>query len=91
MKTAINELLNLIPNGYDIKQYISENDPDEKMLDEWLCERIYKNKNWLEKEKQQIIDAHEKGQKDALNYNPERHGNEMPTGSKYFYETFNVK
>ena len=55
METVVNELLKYIPSGYDIKQYLSENDPDENMLDEWLFENIYKNKNWLEKEKDQLI------------------------------------
>lgn len=57
MKTAMQELLSIIPDASEIKGFISENDADEKMLDEWLWERLYKDKDWIKKEKQQIIDA----------------------------------
>jgi nitrous oxide reductase accessory protein NosL len=58
MKTAMTELISLIPDAREIKEFISEVQPDEKMLDEWLWEKMFKGKNWLEKEKEQIIDAH---------------------------------
>jgi len=45
--TPIEQLLSLIPDASEIKNYIFENDPDEKMLDEWLYERIYKDRDWL--------------------------------------------
>jgi hypothetical protein len=47
MEKQIEELLSLIPTGQDIKSFISENDADEKMIDEWLWERIYKDRDWV--------------------------------------------
>lgn len=41
-----------------------------------------------EKQKQQIIDAYEKGVKDFANYDPERHGNERQTGDKFYNQKF---
>ena len=41
--TPMQELIELIPDAYQIKQFISENDADEKMLDEWLFDRIFKD------------------------------------------------
>ena len=58
MKTAVQQLLELIPDAYEIKDYIFENDADTKMLDRWLWERMFKGKDWVDLEKQQIIDAH---------------------------------
>ena len=55
MKTPMQELLALIPDAREIKEYISEVQPDEKMLDEWLWERMFKGRNWIEKEKEQMI------------------------------------
>jgi len=57
MKTAVQQLLELIPDAYEIKDYIFENDADTKMLDRWLWERMFKGKDWVDLEKQQIIDA----------------------------------
>jgi hypothetical protein len=57
MKTAMQELIGLIPDAKEINEYISNNQPDEKMLDEWLWERMFKGRNWIEKEKEQIINA----------------------------------
>lgn len=62
MKTPMQELLELIPSAAEIKEYLSNTDADEKMLDEWLWERIFKGNDWLLKEKQQIIDAITYGQ-----------------------------
>ena len=59
--TAVQQLLSLIPDAAEIKAYISEHDADEKMLDQWLWERIYKSKDWLAIEKQQIVEAAKKG------------------------------
>lgn len=39
---SVEILLSKIPNAAEIKAFISENDPDEKMLDEWLWEKIHK-------------------------------------------------
>lgn len=61
MKTVIQQLLELIPDAAQIKQYMSENYPDEKMLDEWLHEKIYKGKDWEKLEKEQIINSFDMG------------------------------
>jgi len=58
MKTVIQQLLELIPDAAQIKQYMSENEPDEKMLDEWLWERIFKGRDWKAKEREQIVEAY---------------------------------
>jgi len=55
-QTAVQELISLIPDAKEIKEYISEVQPDEKMLDEWLWERMFKGRNWIEKEKEQMFD-----------------------------------
>ena len=54
-KLVIQELLEFIPDASEIKQAIFEEDMDEKMLDEWLFNRIFKN-DFLDKQKQQMID-----------------------------------
>ena len=77
MKTLLSQFIDIIPNASEIKQYIFENDPDEKMLDEWLWERMYK-KDWLNLEKQQIINAYETGDKYKLE----------TSGEHYFNETY---
>lgn len=58
MKTVVQQLLEIIPDASEIKQFISENDADTKMLDEWLGKRIYDYKDWVKLEKEQIIDAY---------------------------------
>jgi len=78
MKTAMQEFQNRIPDASQIKQYIFENDPDEKMLDEWLFEIIFKGVDWIEKEKKQIIDA--KLDKD--------YSNRIEGAEQYYNETF---
>jgi len=55
-KLVIQELLETIPEASEIKQAIFENDMDEKMLDEWLFTRIFKSNNFVERQKQQMID-----------------------------------
>lgn len=55
-QTAVFELLSVIPTGAEIKQFIFENDADEKMLDEWLWAKIYKAKDWKQMEREQMID-----------------------------------
>jgi hypothetical protein len=52
-QTAVDLLLTKIPNAAEIKEFISNNDADEKMLDEWLFERIYKGVDYKQMEKQQ--------------------------------------
>lgn len=66
-KTAIEELLSLIPSGQEIMAYISDNQPDEKMLDEWLWERIWKDRDWVGKNREQIEEAYFKGYNDCDN------------------------
>jgi len=68
MKTAMQELISLIPDAREIKEYISEVQPDEKMLDEWLWEKMYKGRNWIEKEKEQIQKAFSDGQETPINH-----------------------
>jgi hypothetical protein len=51
-KTPIEQLLSLIPDADEIIMYISEYQPDTKMLDEWLYERIYKGRDWVNIEKE---------------------------------------
>lgn len=50
--TPIQQLLSIIPDADEIITYISEHQPDTKMLDEWLYERIYKNRDWVNIEKE---------------------------------------
>jgi hypothetical protein len=57
-QTAVGLLLTKIPNAAEIKEFISNNDADEKMLDEWLFERIYQGVDYKQMEKQQIMDAY---------------------------------
>jgi len=64
-KTAIEELLSLIPSGQDIMAYIADNQPDEKMLDEWLWERIWKDRDWIGKNREQIEEAYIAGDADG--------------------------
>jgi hypothetical protein len=52
-QTSVDLLLTKIPNAAEIKEFISNNDADEKMLDEWLFERIYKGVDYKETDKQQ--------------------------------------
>lgn len=67
-KTAIEELLSLIPSGQDIMAYIVDNDPDEKMLDEWLWERIWKDRDWIGKNREQIEEANDSGWQTGTKY-----------------------
>lgn len=60
-QTAVRKLLNCIPNATEIMDYISENQADEKMLDNWLWEIIYKDREWIKMEKEQIEKAFDKG------------------------------
>ena len=55
------ELISLIPDAREIKEYISETQPDEKMLDEWLWEKMFKDRNWIQKEKEQIMNDFKNG------------------------------
>lgn len=87
MKTAMQELLESIPNAYEIKMFISENDADEKMLDEFLFERIYKNKNWLEKEKEQIENAFYEAKAES-GFRGKESINAKKSAEEYYEETF---
>lgn len=81
-QTAVGLLLTRIPDGPEIKAFISENDPDDKMLDEWLWERIYKGVDYKQMEREQIINAHCDGQSitdtagvtDAVEYYTQTYG-----------------
>lgn len=82
-KTAIEELLSLIPSGQDIMAYIADNQPDEKMLDEWLWERIWKDRDWIGKNREQIEEAFMAGVEnfslDDVNlYYQQKYGDEKP-------------
>jgi len=55
--TAVDLLLTKIPNAAEIKEFISNNDADEKMLDEWLFERIYKGVDYKQMEREQHADT----------------------------------
>jgi hypothetical protein len=52
-------------------------------------EIIDKATELLETEKQQIIEAHDKGISRYCQWEPERHGNKQPSGTDYFNQTFN--
>jgi len=80
-RTALQQLIDCIPIAEEIKEYISEYQPDTKMLDEWLWEKIYKNKNWIELEKQQIIDA-------FLGHDSDTEDN-LEVAETYYNETYN--
>lgn len=58
MKTVVQQLLANIPDAAQIKQFISENDADEKMLDEWIAKKIHDAGDWINLEKEQIINAY---------------------------------
>ena len=85
-ETPIKQIINLIPDASQIKEFISNNDADEKMLDEWLWERIFKGNDWLEKEKQAIIDAWVDGNKEFF-YD----GTEDIVANTYFNNKYNTK
>jgi len=53
-KTPIQQLLDLIPDADEIITYMFEYQPDTKMLDNWLYERIYKGRDWINIEKEYI-------------------------------------
>ena len=78
-KTAIEELLSLIPSGQDIMAYIADNQPDEKMLDEWLWERIWKDRDWIGKNREQIEEANNSGWQDGFK-------RKMVTSGKVYYQ-----
>lgn len=44
--------------------------------------------DYLKKEQEQLISAYDEGAKDFCNYDPERHGNESPTGDRYYSKTY---
>ena len=67
-QTAVRQLLNAIPEASEIKDFISENNADEKMLDEWLWERIYKGRDYLQMEREQIEEAYLHSLFDVSNY-----------------------
>jgi len=89
MKTALQELISVIPDAREIMEFISEVQPDEKMLDEWLWDRLYKGRNWLEKEKEQIINAHLEGWSDAYDYLKSDSNDQARQAEDYFNQTYN--
>lgn len=84
MKTVVRELLDTIPCAEEIKQFIFENNPDEKMLDEWLFERIYKSKDWINLEKEQIENAYDDAKGCVC-----LQCDDMKCGGDYYNNTFN--
>lgn len=52
MKTVVQQLLANIPDATQIKQFISENDADEKMLDKWIAKKIHDAGDWINLEKE---------------------------------------
>jgi len=82
-QTALRQLLNCIPNATEIMDYISENQADEKMLDNWLWERIYKDREWIKMEKEQISDAFWNGGGDIFTDT-----GKLVTGEMYYNETY---
>jgi len=55
-QTAVEQLIDCIPSATEIMDYIHDYQPDEKMLDNWLWERIYKDREWVKMEKEQMIE-----------------------------------
>jgi len=87
-QTAVDLLLTKIPNAAEIKEFISNNDADEKMLDEWLFERIYKGVDYKEMEKQQIETAYNKGTIHGIDYPTDK----FPlTGEQYYTQTYTTR
>ena len=66
-QTAVRQLLNAIPEASEIKDFIEENNADTKMLDEWLWERIYKGRDYLQMEREQIEEARQDGYESTYN------------------------
>jgi len=88
MKTVVQQLLELIPDAYEIKDYIFENDADTKMLDRWLWEKMFKGKDWVELEKQQIIDAYGKGSITATSLMDKKARGEYLNAEQYYNQTY---
>lgn len=80
-QTAVSKLLNAIPEASEIKDFIEENNADTKMLDEWLWERIYKGRYYLQMEREQIVLAHEQGRSD-------KHNDFCRDGERYYEQTY---
>ena len=55
-QTAVEQLIDCIPSATEIMDYIHDYQPDEKMLDNWLWERIYKDREWVKMEKERMIE-----------------------------------
>ena len=92
-QTAVFQLLSAIPTGAEIKQFIFDNDADEKMLDEWLWANIYKAKDWKQMEREQIEEAYKQGDEDGFHSTEsmadyEIEGRSNYLASKYFTQTF---
>jgi hypothetical protein len=81
-QTVVFELLSAIPTGAEIKQFIFDNDADEKMLDEWLWAKVYKAKDWKQMEREQIDEAAVYGNRQEFYDGTES------IGQQYYNETF---
>jgi hypothetical protein len=60
-QTVVNQLLPLIPDGDEIMDYICANNADARMLDDWLYQRMFKDRDWEQMEKEQMEHAHKVG------------------------------
>lgn len=90
MNTAMQELIEQINKGRDILSAQSENYPRVKTQDVIAIIESYINHatELLEKEKQQITDAYEQGEKDSIM--EEKTGErEFAFSSHYFSQTYN--
>ena len=85
MKTAMQQLLERI-------EATINNDPANDIgIGQAIGLKLVKasiENEWLELEKQQIIEAYTKGVKDFVRWEPEIHGNQHPTAEEYFNKTF---
>jgi hypothetical protein len=83
-QTAVEQLIDCIPSATEIMDYIHDYQPDEKMLDNWLWERIYKDREWVKMEKEQIIDSFRNGLDDFYDKDTSFYEN----GEKYYNQTY---
>jgi len=93
-KTAAEKLIELIPSGAEIKTAIFEGDMDEKMLDEWLWERIFKGNDFLALEKEQMKDFYDEGKENEYQYHinckPINY-HDIQTAEQYYNTKYNPK
>lgn len=83
-QTSVGLLLSKIPDAAEIKAFISENDADEKMLDEWLWERIYKGVDYKQMHREEIEKANIAGM-EFIPVDPNRYQSDA---SDYYNQTY---